>query len=357
MKICWLTTVAAPYTINLFKRIAKTEELCVVMHDAKEENRNDDWKIIESDSFKLYVVDNNYKKKIKEFAEYYDIFVDGMYLSFYGAYATKVFNEKNKPTVMAADGGVPRNRGFIINGIMSYLMNRHKHFLSSSVVTDRYFNYYKVDRNIQHYRFTSLFEKDIASNKEYRNKKNQLRSELGFSDNFILLSVGRPIKVKGFDILLNAYMKTGLTDKIDLYIVGGEPQDDIRKIVSDNKLINVHFVGVISSEELRKYYAASDASIICSRGDVWGLVINEALSYGLPTISSNMCMAGVHFGELCVNPAICELEDTDEYAKQINKLYYDLDYREKMSSEGLEAIKGYTIENSAQDIINALSLL
>lgn len=358
MKICWLTTVAAPYTIRLFELIAKKADLCVLMHDAQEEYRNDDWKLIGSENFKVYKVGKDYRSLVRCLADEYDIFVDGMYLSFYGYYGNKVFKQKGKISVMTADGGVARNRGFLINGIMSFLMTRHEFFLSSSKITDRYYKYYKVnEEKILYYRFTSLFEKDIIENKKLREKKEEIRESLGIKDRFILLSVGRPIRVKGFDILLNAYMKTDLTDKIDLYIIGGQPQDDIRKIVDDNGLKNVRFFDVMSSEKLRAYYAAADISIICSRGDVWGLVVNEAMSFGHPMISSDMCMAGLHFAQFGNNPIICRLNAVDEYAQSIRMLYSDKGLREKMAEQAFSVIEGYTLENSAEDIIQALSLL
>ncbi|MCR4633432.1 MAG: glycosyltransferase family 4 protein [Erysipelotrichaceae bacterium] len=358
MKVCWLTSVAAPYTIRLFELIAEKIDLCVLMHDAKEEYRNDDWKLMGSESFIVYKVGKDYKALIDSLAEEYDIFVDGMYLSLYGYYGNKAFKKKGKISVMTADGGVARNRGFLINGIMSFLMTRHEHFLSSSKITDRYYRYYKVDeKKILYYRFTSLYEKDIVENRKLREKKNEVRRDLGIEDRFILLSVGRPIRVKGFDILLNAYMKTGLTDKIDLYIIGGQPQDDIRKAVEDNCLENVRFFDVMSSEKLKLYYAAADASIICSRGDVWGLVVNEALSFGHPMISSDMCMAGVHFAQFGNNPIICELNAVDEYAESIQKLFHDEGLRKAMADQAFSLIEGYTLENSAEDIFQALSLL
>lgn len=357
MKVCWLTLSPAPYTINLFNEIGKKIDLSVVLYDEVEKDRNSEWIINESKYFKLYKIGNNYNDLINKLAKGNDILVDGFYLSKYGYKAVSIFKKYNKKIVMAADGGVPRNRGIVINGIMSYLMNRHDYFLSSSNVTDNYFKYYKVNtEKIYHYKFTSLFNKDIEENRKLTETKEELKKKLGFNK-FTLLSVGRPIKIKGFDILLDAYMQSGLKDKIDLYIVGGKPQNDIKKIVDDNDLENVHFVDVISSEKLREYYAASDASIICSRGDVWGLVINEALSYGLPTISSNMTMAGVHFGQICNNPIVCELKDIKAYSKAIKDLFENEGLRENMSKQAFDVIADYSLENSCEDIIHNLSLL
>lgn len=357
MKVCWLTTSPAPYTINLFKELSKKIDLTIVMYDEVEKDRNSEWKIDNSESFKLYKIDDTYNRTIEKLSKENDVLIDGFYLSKYGYKAVSEFKKNNKKIVLAADGGVARNRGFIINGIMSYLMNRHNYFLSSSEITDRYFNYYKVDSNkIYHYKFTSLYENDIKNNKELTKSKKELREKLDF-DKFTLLSVGRPIRIKGFDILLNAYIKSGLKDIMSIYIIGGKPQEDIRKIVDSNKLSNVHFLDVMSGEELREYYAASDASIICSRGDVWGLVINEALSYGLPMISSDMTMAGLHFAQYGNNPIICKLNDIDAYAKTMNDLFNDEELRNSMSKQAFDIIKNYTLENSCSDIINALSLL
>ena len=358
MKICWLTAGAAPYTIKLLDEIGKKIDLCVVLNDVKEENRNSEWSVNNSYSFELYVIDNDYKKRIKEYADSCDLLVDGNYLSSYGYYAVSEFKKRNKKTILTADGGIPRNRGYLINKFMSYLMNRHDHFLSSSTITDRYFKYYGVDLSkVYHYKFTSLTNDDIVSNKKQREKKQEYRNKLGMSDRFVLLSVGRPIKIKGFDILLDAYIKSGLTDKIDLYIVGGYPQKNIEKIVEENHLENVHFVGLISKEELNEYYAAADALIMCSRGDVWGLVINEALSFGLPIISSDMCMASLHFADICNNPIICPLTDIDKYADVLNKIYSDSDMRKQLELNAFSVVKDYSIENSMDDIINVLSLL
>ena len=358
MKVCWLTTVAAPYTIRLFEEIAKKVDLCVVLNDAKEENRNDEWKIIESDSFRLYIIDENYKHKIRELAQEYDILVDGVYLSKYGYIAVNEFRKQNKKIVMAADGGIPKNRGFIINGIMSYLMNRHDYFLSSSEITDRYFNFYGVDsKKISHYRFTSLTEKDIRYNRELIKKRNELRKKLGIDDKFTIISVGQPIDRKGFDILVKAYLETGLKDEMNLYIIGGKAQDKVQKIVDDNRLDNVHFIDLIGSKELGEYYAASDLFVLCTREDIWGLVIQEAMSYGLPVITSDNCVAGLHFNKLDGSVEICESENVKEYADCIRKYYGDDKLLKQLSEKSLDSVKGYTIENSSQDIINILSLL
>ena len=358
MKVCWLTTVAAPYTIRLFEEIGKQIDLCVVMEDKKEKNRNDEWKIEGSSSFRMYVIDKEFNKRIKELADEYDILVDGYYLSKYGYTAVSEFKKRGKKTVMAADGGIAKNRGFIVNSIMSNLMKRHDYFFSSSEFTDLYFLYYGVKQDkIAHYRFTSLTSEDIKENKDLAQDRDRLRKELGLDNAFVILSVGQPIERKGFDILLNAYLESGLSNKCKIYIIGGKPQEKIKKIVEKNEMDNVFFPGLLRSNELRKYYACADLFVLCTREDIWGLVIQEAMSYGLPVISSDNCVAAEHFAKLDGGVIVCPNEDEKAFGKEIRNVFEDSAYRKALSKKALDRVEAYTIENSAQDIINDLSLL
>ena len=252
---------------------------------------------------------------------------------------------------------------WVKNYFQGNIDEKNKAAIENTQVTNEYQNYpnfsylatflpmVSYDKKI----ISSLLEKDIKKHKELLKNKEIYRKELGVDDKFTLVSVGRPIKLKGFDVLLNSYIKTSLTDKINLYIVGGKPQDEIQKIVNDNKLSNVHFIGLLNSEELNKYYAMADAFILCTKTDVWGLVIEEAMSFGLPVITSDNCGAGVHFNMLGDNVMICGIEDEDAYSKCITKLYKDDKLCKKLGKKSLDVVKEYIIENSAKDIIKALN--
>ncbi len=358
MKVCWLTSVAAPYTIRLFDEIAASVDLYVVMDDKKEENRNEEWKVEDSHAFHLYRIGNGYQKKIRELAKLCDVLIDGLYLSVYGFEAVSAFRRKGKKVVMAADGGIARDRGFAVNKIMSFFMNRHDLFLSSSKITDRYFIYYGVDpEKIHYYRFTSLSEEDIADNRKMRLDREGLRRQLGMAERYTMISVGQPIPRKGFDILVRAYEKSGLADAIDLYIIGGKAQPEVEKYVKDNDLKNVHFIDLLPSRELSKYYGASDLFILCTREDIWGLVIQEAMSYGLAVITSDECVAGLHFNQFEENVAICRNEDIDGYAEKIRLFYEHRDDHEKTAASVMRSVEPYSIENSSKDIIQFLTLL
>ena len=358
MKVCWLTSGAAPYTLRLFEEIGKTIDLYVVMDDVKEANRNSEWQIKNSGNYSLYTIDNNYSKMINSLAEECDVLINGIYLSTYGYKAAKAFKKRHKKVAMIADGGIAKDRGFILNGLMSYLMKLHDSFLSSSKITDEYYNFYGINSDlIHHYRFTSLSNDDLKNNKKLATKKQELRKKLGIDDKYTIISVGQPIRRKGFDILVESYSKSGLKDKINLFIVGGKPQTEIEKMVVDNKLENVHFIDLLTTDKLNEYYAASDLFVLSTREDIWGLVIEEAMSFGLPIITSDMCVAGRHFQLLSENVCICKSEDTEEFKDAIINFYNKRDDASNIKHNILDTIDSYSIENSSSDIINILNLL
>ena len=354
MKVCWVTTIPSPYKMKLLDEIGKNVDLYVVLHDVVDANRNDDWAVQNNYSFHLDFVDRNYLKTIKKLSRLCDIYVSGgTYMTWFGYLAASEFKRQNKKCILLADGGIARDRGFFLNSFQSYMMKRYDYYFSSSVHTNDYFAYYGVDESkILLYRFTSLSDQNIKDNKKLIQHKNEFRKQLKIDDKFTLISVGQPIRRKGFDILLNAYINTGLADKINLYIVGGEPQDEIKAIVDKNNLTNAHFVGLLKSGELNKYYAAGDAFILCTREDIWGLVIEEAMSFGLPVITSDECVCGLHFADMSNCVKAIGVDDTQSYADAIAELYNN--QTDSLSKEALALIRDYSIENSAADVIENL---
>ena len=356
MKVCWLTNYYSPYKMNVAELIGKEVELTMFMIGGKEDkNRNDEWILKQDRSFKVVLIDKDFNSTINKLAVENDILIDSMYATSYGIKAVHYFRKNKKKTVLLADGGLAINRGFIIDKLLSIIMKRHDYFFSSSKYTDDYFKYYKVDDHlIYHYNFFSLSKKDLIENEELFKKKEELRKELNIDDKFTFISVGQPIVRKGFDILLNAYIKSGLIEKANIYIVGGKPQKEIQDIVDKNNLTNVHFIDLITSKELKKYYGMADAFILTTRYDIWGLVINEAMSFGLKVITSNKCVAGLHFSDLSPDVLLSDVLDIDTYSEHMQNLFNGYN---RVSNINLNIIKEYSIENNAKGIVNNLNAI
>ena len=160
----------------------------------------------------------------------------------------------------------------------------------------------------------------------------------------MVLAIGQFIHRKGFDVLLKA--AADLPKSVGIYIVGGEATEEYRKMKEELGLSNVHFLGFQKKEVLGKYYRAADLFVLPTREDIWGLVINEAMAYGLPVITTDRCVAGLELVENGVNGYIVPVEDASALAQKIQAVL-NAD-PEAMGSVSLEKIQPYTLENMAK---------
>lgn len=99
-----------------------------------------------------------------------------------------------------------------------------------------------------------------------------------FSGKF--LYVGRLAVEKNLKILLEVF---ATRPELSLTIIGQGP---LRAELEALKTPNVHLRGHISNDLLFHEYASHDVFILPSLKEPWGLVIEEALYYGLPVIAS-----------------------------------------------------------------------
>ena len=128
-----------------------------------------------------------------------------------------------------------------------------------------------------------------------------------------------------------------LNKDVGIYIVGGEPTEEYLQMRASLGLGNVHFVGFQKKEALSRYYRAADLFVLPTREDIWGLVINEAMAYGLPVITTDRCVAGLDLVEEGVNGSIVPVEDAAALAGKMKELLSsDL---EKMGTASLEKIR------------------
>ena len=293
IKVLWISNIPSPYKIELMNMLGKKVDLTSYFEYAKANDRDDKWYGKQFDNFKYKYLENRWISEIfKLFSSDYDILINSDYSSIICILATIIFRIKGKKVILQADGGIPVDRGTIMKKVIYMVMKLSNTYLSSGYETDKYFNYYGINENIVHYRFSSLDKSDIDNNKKYYDNKFKLKEKYNLHNKKVFLSVGQPIYRKGFDILIKAYDKVK-TDDTMLLIVGGKLQEDNLKLIDDLKIDSIKNVEFLTKEELSIVYGLSDYFVLATREDIWGLVINEAMSFGLPIISTDKCVASV----------------------------------------------------------------
>jgi len=82
--------------------------------------------------------------------------------------------------------------------------------------------------------------------------------------------------------------------------------------------------------------------VLPTREDIWGLVINEAMAYGLPVITTDRCVAGLELVEDGVNGFIVPVKDVKLLAEKMNELLAA--DTAAMGAVSLDKVREYTIE-------------
>ncbi len=105
-------------------------------------------------------------------------------------------------------------------------------------------------------------------------------------DTKIILAVGRLTAQKGFDMLLEAWIQiNNIMPEWTLKIVGeGEERDALTEFIKENNLTDsVELVG--ATDNVSKYYQQAEIFCLSSRFEGFGVVLIEALAFGLPIVS------------------------------------------------------------------------
>jgi glycosyltransferase involved in cell wall biosynthesis len=108
----------------------------------------------------------------------------------------------------------------------------------------------------------------------------------------ILLFIGRFNRVKGLELLLNAYSKVGRNDYKLILVGEGELRNSLelqaKKLgISDNVIFPGNFYGA----ELYTWYRLANFFILPSIFEPFGAVVNESLVFGTPVLISKHCGA------------------------------------------------------------------
>jgi glycosyltransferase involved in cell wall biosynthesis len=354
MKILILSNIPSPYRIDFFNELGKSVDLTVVFEAKTAAGIRFNWNIDEIQFFRAVFLkegDINEKsinwsilKYIKK--NHYDHIIVTSYAYYTEMLALLALKIRRIPYFLEIDGGLIRQEGMLKKFLKTFLISNAAGYFSPSKTSDDYLVYYGANKSlIYRYPFTSLRNQDILTDLVPNEEKLNIRNELGIKERKVVLAVGQFIHRKGFDLLINA--SKYLSDDIGVYFVGGKPTKEYIELKDKYDLSNVHFKGFKTKGELSKFFKAADAFVLPTREDVWGLVINEAMGFGLPVISTNKCIAALELVVESKNGYIVKVEDSESIAKKIKILLSDDKLNAHMSKNSLQIIRNYTIENMA----------
>jgi glycosyltransferase involved in cell wall biosynthesis len=195
----------------------------------------------------------------------------------------------------------------------------------------------------------------VESNK-YRDKKNELKKELGIKSKCIVLYVGRLTEEKNLFTLLRAFkeIKNGY-DNVTLLIIGeGELRNDLESFTLKKEIDNVRFEGFIENKELPRYYAIADVFVLPSRDETWGVVVTEAMACALPLILSDKVGCRGDLLKVGRNGYCFEKDNFLQLASYIERLLKNPTSIKEMGNDSRNIIKKFDYSYCEKNLKNAL---
>lgn len=365
MRVLFCTNLPSPYRVDFFNELGKLCDLTVCYERKSSSERDSKWTSKSSGTYieeflNLQPVGTD-KSKGSALRKYvkmhrFDLLIFTNYVSEACMEAIVYCKLHRIPYCIEYDGGFNKTDPLPKKMFKQFLLKKAKAHLTTCDTHVRYLEYLGIDRkNIYKYPFTSLCQSDLDhAQKKGKEGKEEYRQKLGMIESKIVISVGRFSYDrgygKGYDIVMKLAEQT--SDDISFYIIGDEPTEEFQKIKEDKQLTNVHFVGFKTKNELEEYYLAADLFVLFTRGDIWGLVINEAMAYSLPIITTEMCLAGTELVNNLQNGFLVSLDNIEDIKQKISYLLHNEDTREQYANRSFELIQKYTVEKMAETHIH-----
>ncbi len=137
----------------------------------------------------------------------------------------------------------------------------------------------------------------------------------------ILVTCGRINEVKGWDLLIEAFIILKKTKKnVQLYFVGdGEDREKLEEKINLNNLsTSVHITGYQSANDVVKWLNIADLVLVGSHKEGWSISMLETLACGKPIVSTNVSGAKEMIAE-GENGYIINSRDANTFSKAIAK--------------------------------------
>ena len=354
MKVLYLTNIPSPYRVKYFDILSKMCFLTVVYEKEYSSEREKEWSIKPKGDYNIIFlngistgVDSSFNLKVLKYLrkEFDRIIICGISsptemiaIEFCKFFGIPFFLESDGGIAKAGKGIKERIKKVLITGANGYFSTCNRH--------DEYYLTYGAEKErIFRYPFTSLEEKDFIESPLNLDEKKRLRKKLNMENKNVVLSVGQMIYRKGFDILIRAASKTG---GVNYYVIGGRPTNEYKRLIKELDINNIHFIPFKKEDELREYYDSADLFVLPTREDIWGLVINEAMSRALPVITTDNCNSGLEMIKEKINGMIVPTNNVDRLVEAINYFFNsDSSEKKRMCTAALETGKQYTLEKMA----------
>lgn len=296
IKVVWLQPPMYPVNHQFFNCLAENVDLIIYQIGDHPNFKIDDEEIFSNKKYTHRLINdftyNSRKNSSLKFLKFLrndnpDVVVSVAFWipSFYLALVKNIFSFKLIITTDATSY-TEKNINSLKNLSRKFISYKSDHFIAASSFTKSYLANFIKGYKISISRQTIDTKKWMSRAKKF-NDKNHLRNFFSIPlDKVVLLGVGRFEERKNWDKLIETVLE--LPDSFYLILVGeGDLEKDYNdKIKRKGIEQKISILPWMKNDEILQFYCLADIFVFPSLKDHFGFVIPEALSSGLPVISS-----------------------------------------------------------------------
>ena len=292
----------------------------------------------------------------------YDIMVDS-FLSIVAMFSFTIAKLRRKPIIFWSEAWDWEKRKTLKRKLFSPLVNFIVSHSDAFIVPGTMHKKYFVSLGASPEKvFIMPNVSNISVRKGDYINKEKLKEELNIETKKVVLYVGRLIRRKGVEYLINAFskVKKERDDPVLIIIGRGECREEL-ELLSKNLNIedSVFFMGYVEDELLPAYYLLCDVCVVPSvtygMGDPWVFIVNEAMYFGKPVIATDAVGAAYDMIKNGVNGYMVPEKDSDALYNAMKGILSDPELEKKMGKESKRIIEeGVKYENMVEGFRDAI---
>jgi glycosyltransferase involved in cell wall biosynthesis len=185
-------------------------------------------------------------------------------------------------------------------------------------------------------------------------RRAELRRACGFTEGMrVIAFCGKLVDLKRpFDILHALGMLRDKDRYGALFIGTGPLQADVESVAKACGLRNVVVTGFVNLSGLARHYILADCLVLPSLRDNWGLVVNEAMNFGLPVIVSDR--VGCAPDLVKDNGYVYPMGDVQALSRSLERVFATEDSAKDLGRRSLAIVDRFSVQAAADGIEQAL---
>ena len=350
-KVLYISNIEVPYRVQFFNELARHCELTVLYERRKSDNRDKKWAESVRSSYRSEYLDglrfskeNALSFKIfKYITSDYDVIMIGCVNSPIQILAMGWMKLLRIPYILNLDGEIHMGKGGLKKWRKQVVLKGASQYIVAGKAAADSLQKVLPNAKIIPYGFSSLTQSELNSHEAAVD--NTARNDT-------VLVVGQYFDYKGMDVALEA---ARMDPSICYKFVGmGGRTELFRRECRTDELPNVEVIPFLQKEELNLEYQRCAMLVLPSRKECWGLVVNEAASFGMPIVSTWGSGAAVEFLAETYPEYLAVPGDAASLLEKIRRM--KTEDKQKLSQYLLQKSRNYCIENICQTHLNMFGL-